>query len=328
MNAELKIRGSGGDETLVVLDGIPIYRTDHYFGIFSSISSNYLDKVELYKNILPLEYGGKTGGMILMKGPESLDEFSAKLDLNLMSASANLRIPFGKGNSLILNGRSTLGNAANTHFFEKLGRDANLDLQALTNLDFSRLSLIKTEPDFRFYDGHAKLNLALSENSDLRLSLFHSSDKLNNSYQLNFRSRTSGSDVINQETFTDLQIWESTGVSAEFSTLLSEKLKLNAILYNSNYQESTDLITRLIRTRRFNSRTFERINERDNQLRDIGAGLQLKGYLQDNSWEVGTNVVNHNTLVDFDQTQFAVLDGEVETYEWNVFSNFQLRKNK
>ena len=55
LNSELKIRGSGGDETLIVLDGIPIYRSDHYFGIFSSISSDYLDKVELYKNILPLE---------------------------------------------------------------------------------------------------------------------------------------------------------------------------------------------------------------------------------------------------------------------------------
>ncbi|MEM6799917.1 MAG: carboxypeptidase-like regulatory domain-containing protein [Bacteroidota bacterium] len=328
MNAELKIRGSGGDETLVVLDGIPIYRTDHYFGIFSSISSNYLDKVELYKNILPLEYGGKTGGMILMKGPERIDEFSAKLDLNLMSASANLRIPFGKGNSLILNGRSTLGNAANTHLFENLGRDVNLDLQALSNLDFSRLNLIKTEPDFRFYDGHAKLNLALSENSDLRFSLFHSFDKLNNSYQLSFSSRNNGSEVENQESFTDLQSWETTGVSAEFSTLLTKKLQLNAILYNSNYQETTDLITRLTRRRRFITRTFERINERENQLRDLGAGLQLKGYLQNNSWEIGANVVNHNTLVDFEQTQFAVLEGEVETYEWNAFSNVQLRQNK
>lgn len=65
-SAEIKIRGSNADETLVILDGMPIYHTDHFYGIFSAINTGYLEEVNLYKNIFPIQYGGKTGGVVEM----------------------------------------------------------------------------------------------------------------------------------------------------------------------------------------------------------------------------------------------------------------------
>ena len=58
-SAQIKIRGSEGEETLMLLDGIPIYRADHFYGIFSSINSSYINEARLYKNGIPVEYGGK-----------------------------------------------------------------------------------------------------------------------------------------------------------------------------------------------------------------------------------------------------------------------------
>ncbi|MEL6252299.1 MAG: carboxypeptidase-like regulatory domain-containing protein [Bacteroidota bacterium] len=324
LNSELKIRGSGGDETLIVLDGIPIYRSDHYFGIFSSISSDYLDKVELYKNILPLEYGGKTGGMILMEAPDKLDEFSAKIDLNLLSSSANLRIPLGKGSSLILNGRTTLGNAADTDFFESVGR--KLDLNELLDIDFTRLNVVVTDPDFRFYDTNAKLNLALGKSSGLRLNFFRSHDKLVNTYQLNFKSRNNDFAVQNQETFTDTQNWSSTGTSLQFYSLLSPNLRLEANLFSSDYQENTSIKTTLVRMNRFNTRQFERINERNNSISDFGGGVNLKRYFDQDILELGVNSVQHSTEVDFEQSATSVLAGDAESSEINLYANYRINR--
>lgn len=324
LNSELKIRGSGGDETLIVLDGIPIYRSDHYFGIFSSISSDYLDKVELYKNILPLEYGGKTGGMILMEAPDKLDEFSAKVDLNLLSSSGNLRVPLGKGSSLILNGRTTLGNAADTDFFESVGRELNLN--ELANIDFTRLNVVITDPDFRFYDANAKLNLALGKNSGLRLNFFRSNDKLINSYQLNFKSRNNDFAVLNQETFTDTQIWSSTGTSLQFYSLLSPNLRLEANVFSSDYQENTSIKTTLLRMARFNTRQFERINERNNSISDFGGGVNLKRYFDQDILELGLNGVQHSTEVDFEQSAQSVLAGDAESSEVNIYANYRINR--
>lgn len=323
LNSELKIRGSGGDETLIVLDGIPIYRSDHYFGIFSSISSDYLDKVELYKNILPLEYGGKTGGMLLMEGPANLDEFSAKLDLNLLSASANLQIPLGEENSLVLNGRTTLGNTTQTNFFESLGRD--LTINELSNTDFSRLNIIQTDPDFRFYDLNAKLNISLGENSGLHVNFFQNQDKLENKYEANFVSRNNDFLVLNKEVFSEKQNWSNTGASIQLHSILSSKWKLSGNLFTSNYQEESTLTSSLTRVRRFGVRFKEEINIRKNRIFDLGGGLKVKRYFDKNSWEIGLNAVRHQTSVDFSQTQESVLKGEVETSEINAYTNYQIK---
>ena len=53
LSADLSVRGSTGDENLVLLDGIPLYNVTHYFGIFSLVNPNAIGQVKLYKNAFP-----------------------------------------------------------------------------------------------------------------------------------------------------------------------------------------------------------------------------------------------------------------------------------
>ena len=75
-SADIKIRGSNSDETLMILDGMPIYNSSHYYGIFSSVNTAYIDSVNIFKNSYPIEYGGKTAGLVELfsnsKQPEKI----------------------------------------------------------------------------------------------------------------------------------------------------------------------------------------------------------------------------------------------------------------
>jgi len=44
LSAELRIRGGTGDESMVIFDGITLYKTDHYFGIFSAVNSSIVNQ--------------------------------------------------------------------------------------------------------------------------------------------------------------------------------------------------------------------------------------------------------------------------------------------
>jgi len=62
--AGLYVRGGGPDENLILLDGVPIYNTDHILGLFSVFQPDAVKKVTLYKGSFPARYGGRVSSII------------------------------------------------------------------------------------------------------------------------------------------------------------------------------------------------------------------------------------------------------------------------
>lgn len=48
-DAGLKIRGGNSEETMVILDEIPLYNETHYYGFFNAVNAEYIDNMQLYK---------------------------------------------------------------------------------------------------------------------------------------------------------------------------------------------------------------------------------------------------------------------------------------
>ncbi|MBT7042014.1 MAG: Plug domain-containing protein, partial [Candidatus Marinimicrobia bacterium] len=60
----LYIRGGTPDQNLILLDGMPIYQTDHLFGFVSGVNANSIKDVQVYKGGMPSRYGGRISSVI------------------------------------------------------------------------------------------------------------------------------------------------------------------------------------------------------------------------------------------------------------------------
>jgi len=62
-SSQLNIRGGTSDQTLYLMDDVPVYNQNHTFGFFSIFNSDALLSAELYKGGIPASYGNKLSGV-------------------------------------------------------------------------------------------------------------------------------------------------------------------------------------------------------------------------------------------------------------------------
>lgn len=273
-SSALRIRGSEGDETLVILDGIPLYRAEHLYGIFSAINPDFVSSWELYKTASPIAYGGRTGGTLLLQSAAALNQWQGTADLNLLTAGGSLGMPLGKGGHLLLAGRSALGNAADSKIFEWAAPSAPAAGPAISP-NLSRPALQATMPVFRFADFNARLQLPISPRWQVGLSAIHSRDDFDNAYSQTFPSRQRREQVRNTEKFSQLEDWNSTAYGAQLKYHFSTHSQLHFEAYRTFHRATADIRAGIERTTPKNSRAFYLHNRWENVQQEQALRLYL-----------------------------------------------------
>jgi hypothetical protein len=97
-SAGFSVRGGEGDQSLVLLDGHPIYNPFHLGGVFSTFIEPLVGGVELRTGALPARYGGRVSGVldVASASPPS-DEISGTAALSLMSTALSAGRTFANG---------------------------------------------------------------------------------------------------------------------------------------------------------------------------------------------------------------------------------------
>ncbi len=117
----VNIRGSSPSENLLLLDGMTLYHADHSFGLLSSVSSDVIKDVQLYKSGYPAEYGGRLAGVLdITTKSGDLDQFHATLNLNRLCGQSTLEIPLWGRGSLLLSGRASYSRYLMEDLYRKL----------------------------------------------------------------------------------------------------------------------------------------------------------------------------------------------------------------
>lgn len=103
------VRGGGGDENLILLDGAPLYNAGHLLGFFSVFNNATLKDVQLYKSGWAAKYGGRLSSVMDVRTKDAnLSQMKADLSLGTISSSACVETPIVKDKvSLMLAGRRT-----------------------------------------------------------------------------------------------------------------------------------------------------------------------------------------------------------------------------
>jgi len=156
VSSGLYIRGGGPDQTLILLDQIPLYNPTHAFGFFSTFNPSAIKDVSLYKGAYPASYGGRLGAVLDVSNRDgNRNRFHGQGGVSLIAARATLEGPIRDG-SWILSGRRTY-----------------LDpILAAIRTDSTEI------PDYYFYDVNARVNRSLGESDNVMLSGYRGRDAL------------------------------------------------------------------------------------------------------------------------------------------------------
>jgi hypothetical protein len=145
----IAVRGGSYDQTLILLDGAPVYNSSHALGFFSTFNADAIKDVELYKGLMPVRYGNRLSSVVDIRMREgNLNKYQAKAAVGLIASKLTLEGPIKSGrSSFIVSGRySYAGKVLNT-----LGKIAQgINLYAANN--FVGGNTVK------FYDLNAKMN--------------------------------------------------------------------------------------------------------------------------------------------------------------------------
>lgn len=162
----LFVRGGEGDDNLFLLDGNPVYHTDHLLGFFSAFNPDAVKNASFYKGSFPAEYGGRLSSVIDVRTDDGdRKEYHGNLSVGLLAMRANLEGP-------IVKDRSSFHVSVRRTWMELI----TWPLFKAANSGSDR----KVKGGYHFYDMNAKVNHSFSDRSRVYLSFYMGSDSYRN----------------------------------------------------------------------------------------------------------------------------------------------------
>lgn len=158
-SAGFSVRGGSPDQTLILLDEVPVYNVNHLFGYFSVFNNDAIKEANLIKGAIPSQYGDRLSSILDIQMKEGNKyEHVGKASVSTLSGKYTLEGPIRKGkSSYMLSGRKTW-----------------LDLPL-------RLAFYLTDNDMKvlysFYDLNGKANFELSKRDRIYVSFYAGKDR-------------------------------------------------------------------------------------------------------------------------------------------------------
>ena len=330
----LYIRGGQPQENLVLLDGIKVYNVDHFFGFFSAFNANAIKSVDLYKGAFPSKYGGRLSSVIDLTGKVgSFNEVKGSLNVNLLSASASVEVPFLDKFSFFVSGRRSFTDILQTSFFEKIYDQFDPD-DDIENLD-------PWVPKFNFYDLNAKLSYKPTRDDLITLSFYSGEDNLieTSDTRRSQYPRVGNIDEIEIRGDLDrISRWGNNGYSLKWSKQWNPKF-FNSInmSYSEyyNYQDDSYFVNAIIPELDSTIFDFSVILDQDNKVEDFtarydaellsGKNNKLEFGLEFTKSDIHYLFVRDDTISIIDNTQLSDLYSAYVSYNLTSVKNLNLK---
>ena len=238
----LFVRGGTPDQNLVLLDGMTVYKVDHFFGFFSAFNANAIKDVQLYKGAFPAKYGGRTSSVVNMTGKSgSTEKIRGGANFNLLSVNGFIEVPLGEKLSFLAAGRRSYTDILRSGLYSAISDNliANNEFEQVEELDGTTVNIV--EPDFYFYDWNSKLTYRPSDRDILTLSFYNGQDYLDESQNLERRiDAQQGNEIFVMVDLDKETSWGNTGASTKWSRQWNSRLYSNFLLASSRYFSEYD----------------------------------------------------------------------------------------
>jgi hypothetical protein len=211
----LNIRGGSSDQSLILLDDVPLYNQAHTFGFLSIFSGDAVKSAELFKGYVPAEYGGRLSGVVSMRMRDgNRNEHRQAITVGTISAGLTLEGPIVKGRgSYLVSAR-------------KFTPDLFLR-------GYYLLSKPETRVLYNFYDVTGKATFDLNGKNTLFLSFYNGYDMFN----VKDIQKENGKEIA---TSGGGFSWGNTMASLRLNTSLNSGMFMNNTLYYSRQNNAKD----------------------------------------------------------------------------------------
>jgi hypothetical protein len=164
--AGIYVRGGSPDQTLILLDGVPVYNSSHLFGFLSTFNGDAVSRVELTKGAYPARFGGRLGSVLDVRLRDgNMEEVGGQGQVGLLSSRLLFEGPVVPGKaSFLVSGRRTYVDVVARPFISAANRDA------------AQRGGEQVDPRAYFYDLNAKLNWQPNDRERVYLSLYGGAD--------------------------------------------------------------------------------------------------------------------------------------------------------
>ncbi len=213
----MSVRGGSNDQNLILLDGVPVYNSNHALGLFSIFNSNVIKSSRLYKGAFPAHYAGRLSSVMDIRTREGNNQkLSGDFTVGLLALKGTLEGPLAKDkSSFLISVRRTFLDpwirSLTEYINESNGNSGNAE--------------------YYFFDLNAKLNFQLGKKSKVYLSWYNGTDQFDNLVR--------SSDVTEGTMFKNLDElqWDAGNTigSFRFNSQLSQKSFANFTAYFSKY---------------------------------------------------------------------------------------------
>lgn len=150
------VRGGSTTQNLILLDGAPVMQPGHILGFFSVFNSSALLDAQLYKGIMPAQYGDRLSSLMDIQQRDGQGStFAGDINVGLLSASGHIR------------GTATGGKLG----YALSARRTYFDMFLKTQEDYKDTKLY-------FYDLNGRISYSFSDKDKLFLSGYHGNDNI------------------------------------------------------------------------------------------------------------------------------------------------------
>ena len=210
----LYVHGGGGDENLFLLDGTPLYQTNHLLGLFSAFNADVVKNVDFYKSGFPARYGGRLSSVVDVRTADGdMQRWRGLYALGLIDGRFQIEGPIRRNRtSLNIGLRRTW---------------ADLVLRPIMAIYNHKNPEDQLTLGYFFHDLNAKLTHRPDSFNTLQLSFYSGNDRfsLRNDYDENFFI---GSDTETHwhdaEHVRGVYSWGNDNVSADWKHIFSPRL--------------------------------------------------------------------------------------------------------
>ena len=224
--SDINVRGGTNDQNLILWNGIKMYQSGHFFGLISAFNPYQTDKVTIYKNGTPANFGDGVSSVIQMETGNSVPEtFNGGGGFNLISGDIYAEAPITNNLGIQFSARRSATDFLRTptykQFINRAFQDSEITLQNNSTVDDE---FIRDE-DFFFYDFSGKILYDLNEYHKIRLSAIHIKNNL----------KFDETNVTADETNISLLRQDNISVGGQLQSDWTDRFSTHLNIYYSKY---------------------------------------------------------------------------------------------
>lgn len=231
----LNVRGSARNNTFIFWNNIPMYQSAHYFGNISSYIPSSISEMNVYKNYVPVKYGGASAGLLTLDSriiPDGEKVYEASLNMTHLDLYAKL--PFrGEKGAFMIAGRRSYNELLPTPTFNAIS-DKLFEGSFTQELQPNGF---RYNSDISFGDLNFQWLYEPNGSNTWKLSFLHSASALNYSSELE--------DISGEEELTQTHDVNNTGFNLDWqhrmADNMSSELSLSWVNYDLDYALTTEI---------------------------------------------------------------------------------------